>query len=74
MTLALVLISGVRELLGSGTLLGYRVLGGWFEPWVIMVLPPGGFLTMGTLLMLVAWVRLRKSARPETGGIPGDAA
>jgi electron transport complex protein RnfE len=74
MTLALVLIAGVRELLGSGTLLGYRVLGDWFEPWVIMVLPPGGFLTMGALLMLVAWVRLRKSARPETGAIPGDVA
>ncbi len=54
LTIAMALISTVRELLGNGTLLGVRVFGDWFEPWVIMILPPGGFLVMGALLAIVA--------------------
>jgi electron transport complex protein RnfE len=53
--LALLLMSVPRELLGSGTLLGYPVLGPSFEPWVIMVLPPGGFFTIGIYLLVFAW-------------------
>ncbi|HXV91571.1 MAG TPA: electron transport complex subunit RsxE, partial [Gemmatimonadales bacterium] len=44
---ALLMMGAVRELLGSGTLLGWSVLGPRFEPWVIFALPPGGFLTLG---------------------------
>jgi len=58
-TLALVAIGVVREVLGSGTLLGVNLFGDKFEPWVIMVLPPGGFITMGLLLFAIA---LRKEA------------
>ena len=61
-TLALAVIGFIREILGSGTLLGYRVLGAWFEPWAIMVLPPGGFLTMGILLTVLASIRSGKTA------------
>lgn len=61
-SLALSVIGFIREILGSGTLLGVRVLGEWFEPWAIMVLPPGGFLTMGLLLVALAWIRARKVA------------
>ena len=50
--MVLLMMSSVRELLGSGTLLGYDVLGPRFEPWVIMVLPPGGFFTLGAYLLL----------------------
>jgi electron transport complex protein RnfE len=60
--LALLLMSSVRELLGSGTLLGFRVLGASFEPWVIMVLPPGGFFTLGAYLLLFGWWRERREA------------
>jgi electron transport complex protein RnfE len=49
-TLALIILSSVRELLGSGTILGYQVLGQWWTPWLIMSLPPGAFLTLGVLL------------------------
>src|SRR5690606_6977009 len=42
-TFALVCLGGVRELLGNGTFLGYPVFGPQFEPWSIMILPPGGF-------------------------------
>jgi electron transport complex protein RnfE len=53
-TLALILIGSVREVLGSGTFFGLAVFGPRFEPWVVMVLPPGGFLVLGVLLLLLA--------------------
>ena len=52
-TLALSLISVVRELLGAGSILGWQVLGTWYTPAVVMILPPGAFLTMGLLLALI---------------------
>ncbi|HSG01068.1 MAG TPA: electron transport complex subunit E, partial [Vicinamibacterales bacterium] len=45
--IALVIMGAVRELLGNGSLLGFSVFGPSFEPWVVMILPPGGFLTLG---------------------------
>jgi electron transport complex protein RnfE len=62
-TIALLCIGGVRELLGNGSLLGYPVFGDQFEPWIIMLLPPGGFFVLGAWLLLFAWLRERKEAR-----------
>ena len=59
-TLALTLIGGIRELLGSGTVLGYDILFSGFKPAVIMILPPGAFLTMGLLLGLFNYLARRK--------------
>jgi len=53
-TLALVLIGSVREVLGSGSIFGQSLFGADFEPWVVMILPPGGFLVVGALLLLFA--------------------
>ena len=44
---ALIIMSSIRELLGNGTLLNFPLLGSKFEPAVLMILPPGGFLTLG---------------------------
>lgn len=55
----------VREVLGNGTFLGHSVFGPHFEPWVVMVLPPGGFLTLGVFLLGVsAWEARRRALRP----------
>ena len=62
-TLSLSAMSAIRELLGRGSLLGIDVLGPRFEPWVFMVLPPGGFFTLGLLLITVAWVAELKRRR-----------
>lgn len=62
-TIALVLMSALREVLGSGTLLGYRVMGPSFEPWVIMVLPPGGFFTIAFYMLIFGWWHERKARR-----------
>lgn len=54
--LALVMMGSVRELLGAGSLLGLQVFGPAFEPWVVMALPPGAFLTIGSILLVLnAW-------------------
>ncbi len=49
-TLALFVLGAVRELLGSGTLLGYAVFGSSYQPLLLMILPPGAFIAMGLLL------------------------
>lgn len=69
-TLALAMIGGIREILGSGTLLGVPVMGSNFEPWAIMVLPPGGFLSLGMLLMAFAWLAKRKAQRARVAENP----
>jgi Na+-translocating ferredoxin:NAD+ oxidoreductase subunit E len=60
-TLVLLVMGAVREVLGSGTFLGARVMSTNFEPWVIMVLPPGGFLTLGILMLGISWLRERRA-------------
>ena len=57
---ALFLLGCIREILGSGSLFGVSLFGPNFEPWVIMILPPGGFLTLGLLLGIFAWVKERR--------------
>ncbi|MGA6927343.1 MAG: electron transport complex subunit RsxE [Desulfosarcina sp.] len=54
--LALTSIATVREILGAGSLFGLRVMPAAWPDWVIMVLPPGAFLTFGLLLGSVNWV------------------
>lgn len=49
-TLALFVLGAVRELFGSGTLLGYAVFGPGYQPLILMILPPGAFIAMGLLL------------------------
>ena len=48
--LAMVLIGCIRELFGSGSILGYQILGSWYNPALIFILPPGGFLVIGLLI------------------------
>lgn len=62
---ALFALGSVREILGDGKFLGMDLFGPHFEPWVIMVLPPGGFLTLGLLLLFFSWVKERKEQLAE---------
>ena len=54
-TIALLSIGVIREVLGSGSLFNISLFGDSFEPWVIMILPPGGFLVLGFLLLFFNW-------------------
>ena len=49
-TMALFVLGAVRELFGSGTLLGYAIFGSSYQPLLLMILPPGAFIAMGLLL------------------------
>lgn len=51
-TLALCILSAVREVLGSGTFLGMQVMPASYHPMAIIIRPPGGFITLGILLLL----------------------
>jgi len=59
-TWALVLLGCIRELLGTGGIFGIRIVGGWFEPWVVMILPAGAFITLGILIACIRLVTGRK--------------
>mgnify|MGYP001495139012 FL=1 len=48
--ISLFLLGGIREIIGSRTILGYQILPNGFEPWLIMILPAGAFLTLGLLM------------------------
>jgi Na+-translocating ferredoxin:NAD+ oxidoreductase subunit E len=72
-TLALLLMGIPRELLGAGSILGYNVMGPTFEPWVVMILPPGGFLMIGLLLVAKNWWTLRH-AQPKPERVAAMAA
>ena len=56
-TLALLLVSTVREILGSGTFCGHPVFGESYSPAVIFVLPAGAFLTLGFIIAVVQKLR-----------------
>jgi electron transport complex protein RnfE len=49
-TLALFVLGAVREIFGSGSILGLSLFGGGYVPFLLMILPPGAFITLGFLL------------------------
>jgi electron transport complex protein RnfE len=59
--LALFSLGAIREILGSGSLFGISLFGNNFEPWIIMILPPGGFITLGLLLLFFNWFTYKKN-------------
>jgi electron transport complex protein RnfE len=56
-TLGLFILGGTREILGAGKLFGISLFGEHFQPWVVMVLPPGGFFVLGGWLLVFALFR-----------------
>ena len=61
--MGLLCLGFVRELLGSGSVFGLRVMPEAWPDWLVMVLPPGAFLTLGMLIAMVNWWDLRKVER-----------
>lgn len=48
----LILVAVIREVMGMGSILGYKVLGDWWTNWTIMVMPPAAFF----VLAIIIWV------------------
>ncbi|MCF8197476.1 MAG: electron transport complex subunit E [Sulfuritalea sp.] len=68
-------LGSVREILGAGTLFGVSLFGSGFQPWVIMVLPPGGFFVLGGWLLFFSWMGRRKQRKQteKLAGVSGHA-
>ncbi len=58
---ALFSLGVVREILGSGTLFGIPLFHEGFQPWVVMILPSGGFFSLAGWLLLFNWLRERRA-------------
>jgi Na+-transporting NADH:ubiquinone oxidoreductase subunit D len=53
----LLIIAIVRELMGSGSIWGIKVLGGWWTNWSIMVMAPGAFFVLAIFIWVVKGMR-----------------
>jgi electron transport complex protein RnfE len=62
-TLALLCLGGLREILGKGSFFGIDLFGPHFEPWVVMILPSGGFFSLAIWLLLFAWFKERQQGQ-----------
>jgi electron transport complex protein RnfE len=61
-TLALILISGIREFLGAGSLLGHTIIKG-FEPAFVLGMPSGALLVIGLLLGFFNILKAKNNGR-----------
>ena len=52
-TLAITLLSAIRELLGAGTLCGVQVMPAGYQPMAIITQAPGGFIMLGLLMIVM---------------------
>ncbi len=59
-TLALAMMGLVREVLGGGSVFGIALFGQHFTPALIMIMPPGAFLTLGFLLAFKNYLKLKQ--------------
>ena len=54
---ALIILSAIREILGSGSFMGYPLFGEGFQPAAMAILPPGGFIVLGIVLGIISIIR-----------------
>lgn len=62
-TLALVVLGGVRELLGQGEFFGVSIFGEGYPDVLMFILPPGAFIALGFILAGVNLINRRMAAR-----------
>ncbi len=58
----LLIIAFFRELLGTGEIWGYQVLGAWWTNWSIMVMPPGAFFMLAIFIWIVKGKIIQEAA------------
>lgn len=67
-TMTLSMLGGIREIIGAGQLLGRPVLPAGYQPSLIMILPPGAFLTLGVLMAGMNLINRRLEVRRAAEG------
>ena len=69
--LAMILIGMIREIFGSGSIYGVQVMGANYDPALIMILPPGGFILIGLMIgtfNIIGAYQDRQKAEKAKGG------
>ena len=61
--LALTLLGSIREIIGSGSWFGESLFGANYQGALIMILPPGAFLTIGVLMAIIQKFKKRRGKR-----------
>ena len=78
-TFALCILGTVRDLLGTGSILGHRILPESYPDMVIFILPAGAFLTLGFTIAAVQKIKYtveekrRRAAEQQPAAAPADA-
>jgi len=62
-TLALTLLGSIREILGFGSIFGFSILTNSFPNILIMIMPPGAFLTLAYILVVIKYIEQKKGAK-----------
>ncbi len=62
---AIVIVSAIREIIGNGTLCGFDVFAGHYNPALLIILPPGGFLVLGGVIALFQYIRTKTEKKEE---------
>jgi Na+-transporting NADH:ubiquinone oxidoreductase subunit D len=78
-SLVLIVVGAIRELLGSGALLGVEILklvqnDGWFVPMQIMLLPPSAFFIIGFMIWLIRSWKTEQVEQPDYEKVELDTA
>ncbi len=60
-TMGLCVLAFFRELLGAGSLFGFSLFGDGFQGMNIMIMAPGGFLTLGIVIGVIQLIRIKKN-------------
>lgn len=69
-TVAMVAIATIREILGNGTFFGMQVMGSWYHPALIIILPPGAFILIGYLVGISKMINEKREKKMR---LEGDA-
>jgi len=64
-TFALVLLGGVRELLGQGEIFGFDIFGADYPDVLMFILPPGAFIALGFILAGVNIINRKMKERKD---------
>ncbi|CCQ98381.1 putative inner membrane NADH-quinone reductase [[Clostridium] ultunense Esp] len=62
-TIALLVLSILREILGAGSIFDIQLFGPSFEPALIFIMPPGAFILLGILIAVFNSIRNKKASK-----------
>jgi electron transport complex protein RnfE len=65
-TVSLIAVASIRELIGAGTFFGMQIMPAAYKPAAIMILPPGAFFTLGTLMAVINYFNIKRAKKSGT--------